>query len=406
MPLARAQQLGGMAAVLALVAPTALAAQARSGRPVVITAGASLWHDSNVARGGLQRAATRGLSRSDERFNPNVAVSINKPFGRNLATLEGSLGYEFYRRNTVLNRERIAVTGAFQGNLSACTFTVSPTFSRRQSDLGEVVILDVPGTQAVKNTETVQSYTGRAQCGRSNGLRPFGAIERGIQDNSNVLRSRQDNRRMRYSGGVGYARPTLGELTLLAAQEEVTYPRRVLASGGRDRYKLFEAGGRFERQIGGSLRGSAQLTYATVDVDRPGAEEFSGLNYIVGLTATFADRLQIEAGLGRSVQPALQSDATYRIQNQSNVRATFVASERLSASAGAAFSSRKYEGEGSALGPPITSDRRSTYSGSLVYRLSDRMRFSGDVRYENRRAPGSFYDFSNLSEGISVNYIF
>src|SRR5437868_11048220 len=66
-------------------------------------------YDSNVASSNGAFATSRGLSREDEIFSPAVAVNYTKQLGSFAFFTQGTLGYDFYANNDILNRERIGI---------------------------------------------------------------------------------------------------------------------------------------------------------------------------------------------------------------------------------------------------------------------------------------------------------
>src|SRR5437588_164966 len=89
------------AALSALAAP----ALAQETRPLGVQAVISEIYDSNVARSSYLLASARGVTQSDWITEPGVTLNLNKTFGRQSAFLRGSVGYDFYARNTRLNSE-------------------------------------------------------------------------------------------------------------------------------------------------------------------------------------------------------------------------------------------------------------------------------------------------------------
>lgn len=382
------------------------AASAQNTKPLTITAGAELRHDNNVARASEARAAARGVARDDIIISPSLDIDLVKPLGRHQVAVNGTVSYDFYRRNSFLNRDRIGITASAIVRPGGCSVTVEPGFSRRQSDLGEIAIPVAGGQDSVRNVQTTQTYAGSVECGNKVGFRPVAAVERTIANNSNSARRFSDNRRTSYSAGVGYARPTFGKLQLLLAQENVDYPNRPLPGGSQDGYQTRSAGVRFEREIGANLRLIGQANYLSLRPERAGVPGFKGITYDVGAVLTLADRLKLAANLSRAAQPALQADAAYRIQRVWDVSADFAVSSLLSLSANASFGERSYAGEQPTFGPLLGDDRRNSYSVGVNYAFSDRLTLSADIRYENRDSLSAFYDYDSLSETISIKLVY
>lgn len=381
-------------------------AYAQSVKPLTLTAGVDVRHSDNVARGSADRAAQRGIRPSDQIISPSLGIDLEKALGRHELTVNGSVGYDFYTRNSFLNRERISLAGSGIVRASRCSLTLTPGFSRRQSDLGEIAIPETGGRNGVRNVQTTQHYAGTLECGGDIGFRPIAGIQRDIADNSEDVRQFSNNRGTNYTLGMGYARPTLGKLQILYVAGDVNYPNRPPVNGKQDGYKTDQIGGRFERDIGANLKGNVQINYLSLRTPRPDVPDFSGITYGVGLAATFADRLKLGINLDREAQPSLQTDAAYRIARKWDFSATYALSSLLSLDTSAGFIKRNYVGEQGAFGPPLRNDRSNIYDAGVSYLFSPRLKFGAEVRYENRKSADAFYNYDELSEMVSIRFIY
>ncbi|MGJ3628667.1 hypothetical protein AB5I41_20335 [Sphingomonas sp. MMS24-JH45] len=122
-------------------------------------------HDSNVVRSSADRAAARGLVRSDQRATPSIDLILARPLGRNRVQIVASAGYDFYRRNSRLNRERLSLIGDGSVIGGPLTIDVTAALARRQSDPADLTPLLIPGIDSIRNTQTTQDYSVRARLG-------------------------------------------------------------------------------------------------------------------------------------------------------------------------------------------------------------------------------------------------
>src|SRR6185503_18400670 len=104
-------------------------------------------YDSNVAASNGALASSRGLQQEDEIFSPAVAVNYSKQLGSLAFFTQGTLGYDFYANNDVLNRERIGVLAGVSTQLSGCQLTPRTSYMRRQSDLQDLNVGVTKNTQ-------------------------------------------------------------------------------------------------------------------------------------------------------------------------------------------------------------------------------------------------------------------
>lgn len=358
----------------------------------------ALRYDSNVAHSDAARAAARGLERADERVTPTASIDIFQTFGRNSVTLAASAGYDFYRRNHSLNRERLALESGASLALAFCTLDLSAGASRRQSDLGEIGFV---GTTNVVNAETTQNYGATLGCGRAIGLYPTISVERSIGDNSNVARQLADYRTMRYTAGLGYRHPSIGNLTIFATRANTDYPNRPLGTT-TDGYRLTSFGGRFDRAIGARMRAAIEVAHVKLNPDRAGTTGFSGLTWNAELTATVTPQLQLHGNVGRSTNTTLTTDAAYHIDKTYAGDATYAVNERLSLKAGYSVSPSRYVYSGAVIAPTLERDKRHLAFGNITYSRSARLRFTLDAGHERRNANGSIFDYKNTFAMLGV----
>jgi hypothetical protein len=367
-----------------------------------ITLSATAQHDSNVVARSPLQAAQQGLVQADQSVRLNANLNLERKIGIFDASLIGNVGYNFYARNTQLNRENIAVQGAVLANLSRCQVSLTTDFRRGQSDLTQVAVFSGIGIPDIRNVETRIRYGAEAGCGGDIGFRPALSVARETGTNSALLRSFSNFKRTDYTASLRYAQPVFGELSLLGTISELENPNRPAIGGRTDGYRSQEIGLRFQREIGANLTGVVQVNFVDL-TPRRNVRAFKGVTYSANLRATFADRLQIAAMLARETAPALQSDAAYSVSNTFSLDATYALSDRLSIGAGGSLDSVRFPGAGVLGGIPLNNNKRRSARANVTFRANDRLQFSIDARYTTRDADGTFYDSDNSGVGISVS---
>jgi len=360
-----------------------------------------LRHLGNAARTDPGTAAARGLSRSDQRLTVGVDVALNRDLGRNTLRVDGNIGYDFYRRNSQLNRERIGVGVAAGINVGPCLADLSARLDRRQSDLESIVYLDLPGLDSVQNTETTQSYRAEGRCGYVYGLRPSLGYEHRRGNNSAPFRDLSNYRSNRVFGGLAYDHPVIGKAKLTYERETVDFPKR---SGSPlaplSGYRSDEARLHLSRDIGSLLTASAMVAYTWLKPDNPGTPGFKGLTWRLGGTVKPGLRLQINASTERSINPALGGEALYSRQRVDQVRATYALSERISVNGGFSLSRRTYPGAQANFGPLLQQDSfRRIFAGASL-RAGQRLELGLEGGQEKRNGTGTAYDFSSSYVGL------
>lgn len=394
--------LSGASLVSALPAMAYAQAPAAGGSSsgLSINASAEVRHDSNIARTSAATAALRGLSRSDQKFSPNLNLSLGRSIGAHSVSLSSSLGYDFHRRNTRLDRERIQAGASVALSMSPCAPSFSSSISRRQSELGEVA--DAFGNvQTVSNAETQWSVGGAITCGKSFGLRPTAGIT--YQDNSNSSTQRQGtNKRITtYQVGLGYLHPSIGDIQLFAQQRELRFKNQFLPTGEQNGNRQRSYGVSFSRNIGARLQGSASVNWSDVESRQPGVRGFSGVNWSANLSLKATPRMQIQAGLGKSITSSLAIDSNYNVSTDYSIGASYAVSPRINFNTGYSHTKRRFEGALGVFTPGLapvnvlTNDKKNSVYASVDYLFSPKLKFILDGGHDARSANAAFYDYKN-----------
>ncbi len=396
------------ALTLAGLVPYAAQAQDSEGAQADITFSLTARHDSNVARSSPQRAAIRGLTQSDQRLTPSVSIDVLQPIGRHSASLSAILGYDFYRRNSRLDSERLQVDGRFQFDANFCQIGLNVGARRRQSELGDLAFLLGNSDAAVQNIETQKTFGGDISCGAPTGIRPTASISRDIGDNDNILRQRSDYRTTSYRTGIGYTQPNIGNIELYASRSETRFPNTQLR-GVRDNFNQIAVGGEFQRDIGTRITANIGISYTSVNSLGGVGRDFKGVTYDLGLTAIVTPQLQVSGNFSRSPQTSLNNDASYTVDTNYGVNATYAVNDRIKLSAGYRLADREYINNFGATVLPITllrDERLHIVSGSISYSRSQRLSLVLDGGYERRNANGTFFDYSNVFVALGVRTSF
>lgn len=390
----------GIAATAATF-PICAFAQSAEGNSEQIALTANLQHMGNAARTSEASAQTRGLALSDEKLTVGVEVQFGRNLGRNTLNISANAGYDFYRENTRLNRERIGAEVAAGINVGPCLLDLNARIDRRQSDLETLALVNLPGEDSLRNAETTQTYRAEARCGYVYGLRPLAGFERSIGDNSTDLREISNYRSNSYYAGVGYDHPVVGKLSLRLERRDVSYPDRagtpIATLSG---YQVDEVRLSAQRDIGAFLQAEVSGGYSSVRPNDPVTPRFKGISWKVSGTARIGSRLLLNAFTEKSVSPSMGTAAQYSRSQTHQVRATFALSTPVSLSAGVSFSKRDYRGASSAFGPVLDNDRFRRVFGSVSYRASERLSLSLDAGNEKRNASGNIYDYSSNYIGL------
>lgn len=385
-----------------LLAPAGLRAQeSKGGNFEEVGLNFDLRYLGNAASADAATAAARGLVLEDQRLTVGVDVVISRTLGRNTLKLAGNVGYDFYRRNERLNRERIGLRGDVGVNVGPCLAEVTAQLDRRQSDLDSIALVNLPGEDSVRNTETVQVYRVEGRCGYVYGLRPSLGYEHSRGDNSNPLRDISDYKGNRVFGGLAYDHPVVGKAKLTYEHEKVDFDNRVpgplaLSTG----YRVDEIRLQFSRDIGTAITAEAMIAYNWLKADDSAALDFNGTTWRLGATFRPGNRLQIRALTERSLRPSLGAEALYTKQSFNELRGALALSERLTAFGGFNISKRDYSGARANFGPLLEQDKFRRIFAGMTMRTSRRLELSLEGGHERRDGSGAIYDYSGGYVGL------
>lgn len=357
---------------------------------------AQLRHETNVARTDAVRAELRGLTQADQRLALGTGLIVDRAIGTFDVQLNAFAGYDFYNRNSELNRERLRLSGAFSYNAGPCVGRFLPEFRRAQSELAELSIVNAPGIESVRNAQTEQTYRAELACGRSTGLRPAVFYERARGSNSNPLRGNSDFRAERFGVGVEYENPVLGEYTLSANRQDVGYPsRRTGVLSANRGYRLDQLTLEGSRDIGAVIVAEFGVGYAHLKPDSATMRDFKGLSWKLAATVTPLLPLQFRLNTEQTLSPTLSSESLYTRTRSFGVEAAFALTPRTSIMASLGRADRTYRGATSLIGPLLSEDQLDKAAIRLDFAPGRRLKFGLEAGHERRTANGQAYDFRN-----------
>lgn len=395
---------GAIIASLAIAAPAMARTGAQSERKIDIVLSAGVRHDSNVARASSATAAARGVEQEDQRFTPAAAFEIVMPVSAHSFSVTGNVGYDFYRRNDQLNRERADVDATASLALAICDTDITAGYARRQSDLGEIGAVAIPGVDSVKNVETTWNTGATVSCGHEIGLRPTLSVGYERATNDNNLRRPVNYNRLTYSGGLGYRHPLIGDILLFVSQSETRFPNQALIGGGDNGYDLRNYGVRFSRDIGARMKGSFELSFADVNPRLAAVGTSNGLNWNADLVAEISPRLQVHGAVSRAIVTTLSTDAIYHRDSSYALDATFAVNQKIDLKGGFVITPRRFFGSSALFGSNLTRDQQEVYFATLAYDMTPRVRFLLEGARESRNANGTFFDYRNTRVGLRAEF--
>jgi predicted porin len=401
-----------------LLAATLLATCAASGmasaqqmreRQLDITASGRIEYDTNVLRASDPLQVTSSGSKSDIRYTPSLDLDIYLPLSRQAVFLGGSIGYDFYHRNTQLNSERISLRGGADYQLGRCSGTLSADYARQLSDLGDFFDPFTGDLLTGDNIEERRAVDFTVGCSRPFGLRPIASAGYAQERNNSFARRQGDSNSYYGQVGIGYVGPTFGQLSLIGRYQKISYPNRFALVGNelvKDGLEVKSAGLSYERELGTRLRASGSLTYTWVDPKLQGTRDFRGLSWSGDLTWQGSSML-VSAGLARTVNPSNLIDVAYEVEENYYINTSYAASQALRLNAGASYSKRLLN-ESPAVPTlfPRGDDRTYQLTGGVTYQFRRRLSVGTDVTHEWRQSTNDFFKYSSTRFGATARLTF
>ncbi|MBL8770969.1 MAG: outer membrane beta-barrel protein [Phenylobacterium sp.] len=386
----------------AQVMPTVPAAAAQ--REVKIGVRAGVTYDSNVARADRATAIARDIKAEDYTFRPQAVVSITQPVGQQMLVLQGAGGYDFYRHNTRLNRQRVDVTGAGVSRVLGCQETVFASYRASQSELQD---LDL-GTS--KNLLKTNGVGVGIACGRPDSLQGNIVVQKTQAKNSAGTRKLSDSDGKVLAMTLAYGRPSLGTATVLYTYSDAQFPNRIIP--GRpvgDGFFTETLGLGYERQFGQRIlvSGMVSRTELKREFAPPGLPlKLTTTTYVGSAEYRPSNRLTISADVARQIVPSQRTGKLYDITTAYNGVIRYELGTRFTISAGDSYLRSTSNTDTISAMSVITRSRANTIFGSIAYRQSERTSFLFDVRQEDRKTNLVNFNYNDTRVGLSAEVSF
>ncbi len=392
------------AAALIVNAMPALAAgvaiPAADAPPINVSLG--IRYDSNVSASNQALASARGLRREDEIFSPALAVNYAKQLGSLNFFTQGTLGYDFYANNDILNRERIGVLAGVGAQVSGCQLTPRASYMRRQSDLEDLNV------GITKNTQEDITVGLDVVCNGFGRLVPSASVQQTWADNSanNLLSS--DYESFSANAGLGYQVGSFGTISLVGQYADTQYHNRfipVVAALQRDGYKVYSGGLHYEKPIGATLEVGASVYQTSLSYDGLGLN-FSGITYDGTVTYRPDSRFDITGHFGRQTSPTNFLNAAYSIDQIMSADAHYRLTSRMVAGIGASNRRQNFQGSNLILATDLTKQSVNSFYGSLGFNVTSRMNLSLIARNTQRHANLAAYSYADNQIGLTLSQAF
>lgn len=401
--------------ILFAIATTGAASSAHAqGMPAVPTAAGSrefhfgarttVTYETNVARANAATAATRGIEPEDVAIRPEATVSISQPLGQQMLFLKGSGGYDFYRRNTQLNRQRVDLTGGAAARLLSCQETVFGGYRAAQSELQD---LDLGSSKNLMQTTSVGAGL---QCGRPNSLQGNLVVQKQQVKNSAASREVSDADNKSATAMLSYGRPSLGTAMLLFGYSDAQFPNRVLpARPVGDGFFTQTVGLGYERAFGSRIHVNGMLSRTKLKREFAPAGlplKLTSTTYLATAEYSPSSRLKLTVDAARDVRPSQRTGKLYDINTSYGGVLRYKLGTRITVAGGDRYERIVSNTDTASALAVVTRSRTNTIFGSVTYRQSDRTSFLLDVRHEDRKTNLPSFDYTDTRVGLSADVTF
>lgn len=362
-------------------------------------------YDNNAARGTRALAQQRAVAREDVVFQPTVTADVTQPFGSHIVFLHGEAGYDFHRENDQLDRGRADIYGGYTTAVGPCQPTAMAAYRAAQSDLQDADALTIDNL--LQSTTTTLSL----QCQQGVGLGASALVSRTETKNSATLRKTSDSTTEAASLSLVYGNATLGQAALIWNYTNTEFPNRIIP--GRpvgDGFFTTSYGASYQRNFGPriSVGGQVQRTTVKREFAPPGVDaKFTSTTYGANASYRLGTRIQLQANAGRSVKPSNRPGKVYDIATTGEM----VASYRLGSRYNVSLGHRIDDIESNVDLPPgarpvVTDSRSNTTFGAIRYAQSDRVTWTLDAAYEDRKTnlPDFNYNSTRVSLAVAVGF--
>jgi hypothetical protein len=359
-------------------------------------------YDSNISRSNAAVAAARGVTPGDSITAPAITVDIRVPVSRQSVFLKGSVGYNFYARNTILNSADINLLGGVELLVRNCKGTLSGDISYEQSDLQQLSLA------VTKNINDTRSVSLAGSCGPAVGFAPTLSLTQTWSDNSSPELRSQNYGDFDVTAGLAYRRPLFGELSAYFSYDDTTYAETnlpALALVLQNGYRNYAAGIRYDRRFGARIEGDIKVGYTSVQPTARTVPGFEGPTFGGDLTFRFSRLLQAQLSFSRAVNPQNQAGVTYGIDNTVSGSISYSVGRKLSLAAGASGESNSYRGRPLfiVVNQAVTSERIWDVFASAKYQLNRRIGFGLDYTHEQRDANPAAFSYTDDRIGLSIS---
>lgn len=354
-----------------------------------LTARTSVAYDDNIFR-----ATDQAGTKDDELIvAPAASLDVARILGTVQVAATGQYGYDIFTFHPDRSRPRLSAGVRATTNVAGtCGVTPYADYRRERTDFGDI-------NAPVDNTSRQARFGALVTCMRPAGFFPSAAVERYSTRNDDLF-DFADQTTNTYILGVGYRRPSLGQLQLYYRRDDTDRPT-IGTSNTTDRI-----GAAFDRSISSLLSASIDVHLLSVRSTDPEVSDYKGAGWRVQLISRAINPLRIEATTARTIVNDTLLTNDFVLQSSYGVGVSAAISGLTSASAGVDYRTRDFRAAPNLVRGGLSSDDYLVLRAGLQRRLSDRIVLRGDVSHTKRLTTPTIADFDANRITASADYRF
>lgn len=349
---------------------------------ISVTPSLNTVYDTNV----LRRAQPDGTDTSNFRTTPNIKLVMRRSFGRLAINANGSAGYDFNSRYRFLNRSRIDLAGNVKAPVGAiCSANLAIKYDQYQFELDDV-------TQTLGATTRNQDYDIALGCQRSAGFSPVAGATYHTASSGNL--SLFNFNQLSGRGGIAYAKPSIGIVTLTAAASKLRRPNIGQAVDANDSTDVRVFTISLDRAVSQRVQLNLAAGYTEAKPNRVGVQGFAGLSFNGRINWNIVPLFSLTGTASREVNSQNGISATYVIRDEYVTSVNWQLSHASQVSLLGSRVNRDLRGEVrvSAV-TPLLADRTTSISAAYRYNTSRRIQLGLRARRQWRTADNPIYTY-------------
>lgn len=375
------------------------------------------FYETNMLRLNSTQQVPAGYSKGDFGFVPQISGSANLPFGRQQVYFSGSIGKDFYARNTSYDTGRFLVSGGLiLAYASACHANLDASWNQSQSAQGLV-----PAGSYLPNALKTASFGASTGCSPSTGFQPEVSYRYSQARNTNndALLPNDPTNRFNYAQNdlnnsnivvsLGYGRPSLGRIGLFGSKSFNTYPNRSITIGQQtftQGVNVTNLGVSYQRTIGTRINVDGSLFWVNSVPKSKIQPSNSSLGYSLNLNYRPSPKFGFSVNGSSNSTASPNSGSLYYLNRTFGAQFSYYMGQSLNLGLSAFTSNQNNKGLGVGLFPnQIQNSRLNNYRASLNWSAPNtKLSASLYILQQRQSADPTTFNYTNTSFGLSLGY--